>query len=263
MTSVFDSSVVVHPDAQPITLAGRPGLPAILLLHGYTGYTGEMHFLSRRLNEQGYTVSVPRYPGHGTSGADFRRTGWRDWLWRAADAYRELAGRHEQVVVGGLSMGGVIASILAARFHVQDVVLLAPALQTVNPLVRWTPLIQYFVPALRKGTRSHGDEQDPLRRYLAEQYWDWNWPRQTASLYRLIRMARRQLAHLDGRVLTIVSRADDTVPVGVAHYIDERIASPDHYVVTLDESDHVVTNGCERDEVARAVVEWLRDRPAR
>jgi hypothetical protein len=85
-----DSAVING--AQPIHLAGDSRLPAILLLHGYTGYAGDMRFLATRLNEAGYSVVVPRYPGHGTNSRDFRSTTWRDWLRRATDAYLELAG---------------------------------------------------------------------------------------------------------------------------------------------------------------------------
>jgi carboxylesterase len=249
-----DSAVING--AQPIHLAGDSRLPAILLLHGYTGYAGDMRFLATRLNEAGYSVVVPRYPGHGTNSRDFRWTTWRDWLRRATDAYLELAGHHERIIVGGLSMGGVISSIIAARFPVERLFLLAPALQVTNRLVPFTPILRFLVPPRPVAEPESYD--DPERQYMADQYWNTQWPAQTASLYRLMRIGRRGLPAIHQPVLTVVSEADRTVPAAVAELLSARLSSTDHTIVRLQESGHVVTNDTERERVADEVVAWLK-----
>ena len=47
------------------------GDKAILLIHGYTGSPREMLWLGTQLHKAGYTVSIPRLPGHGTNKEDF------------------------------------------------------------------------------------------------------------------------------------------------------------------------------------------------
>jgi carboxylesterase len=253
--AIPQESTVIN-GAQPIHLPGDSRLPAILLLHGYTGYAGDMRFLATRLNEAGYTVFVPRYPGHGTNSRDFQSTSWRDWLRRAIDAYLELAGHHERIIVGGLSMGGVISSIIGARFPVERLFLLAPALRVTNRLVPLTPLLRLFVPPRPVSEPESYD--DPERQHMADQYWNTQWPAQTASLYRLIRIARKELPNIHQPVLTIVSESDRTVPASVADLISARISSKDHTIVRLQESGHVITNDTERERVADEVVAWLK-----
>lgn len=249
-----DSRVVSA--AQPLVLSGGSDRPAVLLLHGYTGYPGDLRYLASRLNEVGYTVAVPRYPGHGTNNRDFRASSWRDWWRRATDAYLDLASRSERIVVGGLSMGGLLATLVASHFPVEALMLYAPAFRFVNPLVPVSPLLRWLPP---RPVRSPEQHDDPDRQYLADQYWNWIWPAQVADLYRLSRIARRELAAIDVPTLTIVSEADRSVPAAVAAFIDDRIATADHFVVRLSESAHVVTNDSERDTVADISLTWLSD----
>lgn len=249
----YDSAVAVG--AMPFELTGSASKPAVLLYHGFTGYPGDMRFLAERLQAAGYTVIVPRLPGHGTNHEDFQRTRAHDWWRRAVDSYLDVASRHDRVVVGGLSMGGLLATIVAASFPTDGVLLFAPAFRVFSRLVALTPILRYIVPPLRvKHPESYDDAE---RQFLADEYWNWQWPTQTAELHALMRRARKELSAVDAPTLTVVSQADKTVPERVAEEIDERLGNENHYVLRLSESGHVVTNGSERETVADTVVQWL------
>jgi carboxylesterase len=253
ITIPYDTTVITG--AQPFELVGDSRKPAILLFHGFTGYPGDLRHLAARLNEAGYTVVVPRLPGHGTNHEDFRSSHAHDWWRRAIDAYLDVSSRHERVVVGGLSMGGLLATIVAAEFPVDRLLLFAPAFRVSNRLVALTPLLRFLVRP--RPVKSPETYNDPERQFLADEYWNWQWPQQTASLYRLMRRARSELSAVDVPTLTVVSGGDQTVPERVAEEIDARLGTENHYVVRLSESGHVVTNDTERDTVADAVVQWL------
>ncbi len=100
---------------------------AVLLLHGFTGSPWELALLAESLAAKGFHVRVPRLPGHGTVPEDLLWVGWRDWE-AAAVAELEALAAARRVVVGGLSMGGLLAVLLAARARrrVDGLVLLAP-----------------------------------------------------------------------------------------------------------------------------------------
>src|SRR4051812_35729867 len=94
------------PGAEAWSAEGGPA--GVLVLHGFTGNPASMRGLAEALAEAGFTVELPRLPGHGTKVEDMIPTGFHDWLEAAEAAYTDLAGRCDQVVVAGLSMGGAL-----------------------------------------------------------------------------------------------------------------------------------------------------------
>src|SRR5215212_1704162 len=77
-----------------------------LVLHGFTGSPVTMQPVTDAFVAAGFTVSMPRLPGHGTTIEDMATTGWAEWSAAAEDAYQRLAARCDRVVAAGLSMGG-------------------------------------------------------------------------------------------------------------------------------------------------------------
>ena len=74
-------------------------------------------------------MSVPRLPGHGTTWQEMNRTTFADWYAEVERAYEKLRSECDEVVVGGLSMGGALVLRLADD-HADDVagvVLVNPA----------------------------------------------------------------------------------------------------------------------------------------
>jgi carboxylesterase len=244
----------VNPFGRTLHFAG--GAEAVLILHGFTGRTANAAYLASRLHERGYTVRVPRLPGHGTNGADFSQSGWRDWLRRSVDEYLELAALHSRVSVVGMSMGGVLTLILASRFPVSSIVLCAPAIQVRNRWIWLIPLVGRLKP---RGVKPfyEAESSDPDERNLEDEYHRYTWYRQIAEFRRLQRIARRRLRFVTAPTLTLVSKADDTVPPAAASYIREGIAAAEQETVTLANSGHVIINDVEREAVADATLSWI------
>ncbi|MDE2282478.1 MAG: alpha/beta fold hydrolase [Actinomycetales bacterium] len=120
-------TTAILPGCEPFEAAG--GDTGVLVLHGFTGNPTSMRPLAEFLAGDGFTVSLPRLPGHGTSVADMMTTGWPDWTGAALDAFDDLAGRTARVAVVGLSMGGGLSAFVAQRRDVGALVL-------INPLVK-------------------------------------------------------------------------------------------------------------------------------
>jgi carboxylesterase len=86
-----------------------------LLIHGLTGTPIELRYISNGLARAGFTVSVPQLAGHCGTLEDLKATKWQDWYQSAEDALIELRKTCDLVIVGGLSMGAVLALRLAAE----------------------------------------------------------------------------------------------------------------------------------------------------
>jgi len=134
----------------------KGGRVGILFIHGFTASPTELWPLAQKLHAAGYTVSGVRLAGHGTDLDDLRGTTWQDWL---ASAYQSLEEIHEhcdRVCITGLSMGGVLAVHLAARWpqQVQGLCLLAPAFRVQSPFLCLAPALKYLLRSIPKAKHS-------------------------------------------------------------------------------------------------------------
>jgi carboxylesterase len=253
----------VPPDTRIVPTALPRRLPgtgdAVLVLHGFTGWPGEVTFLGDRLADAELAVSIPRLPGHGTNARDFMQTGWRDWLRAALDAYLELAATTPRVHVVGFSMGALLAIILAARMPVGRLALVAPGVRVNNPLLPFTPLLALFFRRLRwppvrpLGTVSPEDEE-----LLAREYWSWRFGSQSASFLHLKRMANRCLPGVRADTLVVLGGKDPTVPLSAWDRVRDRIGSARVERIVFPESVHQVLTGADRGPACDAIVRWLK-----
>ncbi len=230
-----------------------------LVLHGFTGWPGEVAYLGDRLAEAGLAVSIPRLPGHGTNARDFMQSGWRDWLRAAVDAYLELGAAHARVHVVGFSMGALLALLVASRFPVARLALVAPGVRVNNPLLPLAPLLALFFRRMRwppvrpLGTVSPEDEE-----VLAREYWSWRFGAQSASFLHLKRMANRCLPRVRADTLVVLGGSDPTVPVSAWDVVRARIGSSVVERVVFPESVHQVLTGADRGPACDAIVRWLK-----
>ena len=124
----------ILPGAEPWSHDGGP--LGALCLHGFTGSPSSMRPVARAMAAAGFTVELPRLPGHGTAVEDMMTTAWADWTAAVAEAYERLAARTERQVVAGLSMGGALSLWLAAQQpSLSGVVAINPATQPQPPEV--------------------------------------------------------------------------------------------------------------------------------
>jgi carboxylesterase len=78
----------------------------VLLVHGFTGSPSSMRPWAEFMHQQGYTVRVPRLPGHGTKPEDLNNVKWQEWPRKIESELRELQKSCSKIFVFGLSMGG-------------------------------------------------------------------------------------------------------------------------------------------------------------
>ena len=94
----------------------QSGQHAVLLIHGLTGTPTEMKPVAKRLTKQGFSVMCPALAGHCGSVSDLKKSKWQDWYGTIERSFEALkAAGHTQVYVAGLSMGALIALVLAAE----------------------------------------------------------------------------------------------------------------------------------------------------
>lgn len=194
------------------------GPDAVLLIHGFTGSPWEMRPLGEALAGRGLHVYCPRLPGHGTTPEAMLGAGHEDWLAGMEEALVSLS-HHRRVFVSGLSVGALLALILAARHptRISALGLLAPALRFRKPemwlahRLRNTPVLDLLVPWV---TKNSVDLEDPHLRNLAPVLPAFPSTR-LRDVWALQQQARAALADVRCPVFIAVARHDHVVDASV------------------------------------------------
>jgi len=131
----------VKPGNEEKLLRASPGKTpiAILYIHGFTASRAEgEEVMDRVARREGANIYYLRVPGHGTSIEDLARFSYRDFLDASIEALLMMPELGERVVVAGTSMGGTIATWLAANYpdKVDGVILCSPFYDYVDPMGR-------------------------------------------------------------------------------------------------------------------------------
>ena len=216
-----------------------------------------MRYLGHMLNKAGFTVSIPRLPGHGTNSIDFQNSNWKDWLRKVTDEYINLKYKYEEVYISGLSMGGVLTLILASKFKPQKIALAAPAVEAKDRKIKLTPYLKYFIKKMdRRNKETYEDEN---LKELAKEYWHYNWVNKAADLRKLQKISLKCLPQVEADTLTILSKTDGSVPIKVGKIIENQINSKNKKTIILEKSKHVLVNDIKREYVAQEIIKWFKN----
>lgn len=99
----------------------------ILLLHGYTGSPYDLRVVADFLAKHEFHVVAPLLRGHGAKAYLLNEVEYADWLNQAITAI-ESFDKTQPIIIGGLSMGALLAILLATRYQIQALLLFSPAL---------------------------------------------------------------------------------------------------------------------------------------
>jgi carboxylesterase len=246
--------------AEPLRLLGeRPG--AVLLLHGFNDSPQSVASVARALNARGWSVSVPLLPGHGTRLEDWADATAAEWENAARSELAQLRAMHSEVAVGGLSMGGALAFMLAAeKPDVRAVVTFAPYLHASIPV----ELLHFFAPIAALGARYIGgggtrSVHDPVAAAAMIAYRQSS-PRLVIELERVVRHARAGLSRVTQPVLVVQSKEDNRIPAASAREAFAKIASTDKTLHWTEGNGHVVTVDYGHEAVEQFACDWLEHR---
>ena len=227
-------TTAILPGCEPFEAVG--GDIGVLVLHGFTGNPSSMRPLAEFLAADGFTVSLPRLPGHGTSVADMMTTSWVDWTRAALEVYDDLAARTTRVAVVGLSMGGGLGAYVAQRRDVGAVVF-------INPLVK--PPVPEMIDGLNQLieaglTTIDAIGSDVKREGVSELAYDATPLACAKSLFDGIGEVYEALASIVAPSLLLSSREDHVVTADNGDDLVARVRGPIERV-WLENSFHVAT----------------------
>lgn len=240
------------PGAEPWSQSGD-GRGA-LCIHGYTGNPGGMRPVAEALAAAGFTVELPRLPGHGTVVDDLLDTSWTDWTESVDATYADLAARCDTVIVSGLSMGGALSLWLAAK-HPE-----IAGLALINPVARTQPDL---VPVLRGmldagETVAPGIGSDIAKEGVTESAYSDTPLRPVLSMLDAVEKMQTGYGACTQPLLLLSSPQDHVVPPADGDHLAATWGGPVERVV-LERSYHVATLDHDGELIQAEVVRFARE----
>ncbi|MCF8528098.1 MAG: alpha/beta fold hydrolase [Candidatus Nanopelagicales bacterium] len=244
--------MTLMPGAEPWRQNGGP--VGVLVLHGFTGSPKSVTPWGRALAEQGWAVSVPLLPGHGTRWQDMNQTTWQDWYHEAERALRDLRSTCDTVFVMGLSMGGSLALKLAEEHgdDIRGLALVNPAVHTERPDRFLLPILHHIIggfPGISNDIAKPGQDEGAYDRI----------PLKAAhSLSQMWRDVKADLPRISTPLLLFRSAEDHVVEPSNAAWILDHVSSDDVAEVVLPDSYHVATLDYDAEIIVRDSIDFVR-----
>jgi len=238
----------------------------VLLVHGLTGTPQEMLLLGKRLHREGFTVHGVQLAGHCGTESDLLGTGWRDWYASVEQAALALRADVDHLFVAGLSMGALLALMLAAeRPELVDGVGVLGAtfrydgwnMPRIARLAFMLPLIKQL--GLARGRSfleepPYGLRDERIRSHVSGAMlggdsaaaglpgnpWD-----SLADLWLLAQHVRRRLGDVHAPCLVAHAADDDIAHVRNAYIVASQVSAPVELLL-LHDSYHMITLDRER-----------------
>jgi carboxylesterase len=253
------------------------GKTGILLIHGLGGTPAELKVVASGLQKEGFTVSCCTLAGHCGTEEDLIETGWRDWVASVDAALDALHEKCDTVLVGGLSMGAILAMHAAAKQprKVAGLLLYAPTLWYDGFSVPWYAFLLKWLINTPIGQRYRFKEREPygikderIRRLIMRAMGLGNsaeaglaaTPSQSLKqLWDLVAEVMPELSSIKTPALIVHAREDDISDLSNTIYLQRKLGGLVDALV-LDDSYHIVTIDKQRSLVvdrSAAFTRWI------
>lgn len=208
-----------------------------LLIHSFTASPSEVRALGIFLRNQGYSGLAPLLPGHGSHPNDLKDVTWLDWYESARESLLYLRKNYENVVIIGVALGAVLATMLAAspeRDNITGLVLITPSQhQPSSLIINILPFIKRF----KKEFTTDSDEQIAfdLQKH-ANFYYSKRPTSALIELYRIIGFTNKRLPLISQPTLIIHNENDQSSALDAPDFIYNRVKSINKQIFNIEKS---------------------------
>ncbi len=265
-------------------LSGDSGM-TVILIHGLTGTPNEMKYLAGSFHTKGYNVSCPRLANHNQPLHVLKNTKWQDCYETVRQDFLRIkkSNPKETVFVAGLSMGALLALLLAEEFQdqISAISCLSPTLfydgwnvpwsRHLLPLAYFTPLKHFFY---FKEEPPYGIKNERIRARV-HRYFSNVSLQEMGSITRfgypcfpvtllcelrlLVKHLAKKLPSVRVPVQIIQAKEDDMTSIKNAQFIYDKVSSPVKEIVLLEDSYHIITADQERTKVSHKMGEFFKN----
>jgi carboxylesterase len=228
----------VNPLALPFEFQGHVYKDiSCLLIHSFTASPSEVRALGIFLRNNGYSGLAPLLPGHGSHPNELKQVTWLDWYESVRESLLYLRRNYENVIIIGVSLGAVLATMLAAspeRENVAGLVLITPSQhQPSSLIINILPFIKRF----KKEFTTDSDEQIA---YDLQEHANFYYSKRPTSalieLYRVIGFTNKRLPLISQPTLIIHSKKDQSSTLDSPDFIYNLVKSTNKQIFHIEHS---------------------------
>ena len=254
------ASPAIIEGAQPLSATGTgPNADVgVAVVHGFTGNPTSVRPMADVLVTEGYTVEMPRLPGHGTTWQDMRRTRYRDWRSEVERVANDLRKRTSQLVLFGFSLGGTLALDLAEQLgdDVSALILVnTPILDRTQLTARLAPVLQYVLPVVPSSLA--GIAKNDCAKGGDEHAYAFTPSKAGYSFTRELPRIRRDIGLVSCPVLVEYSAQDHTVPAANSKWLVSSLGERATELV-LERSYHLALLDYDAVVLQQATLDFIR-----
>jgi len=261
----------------------KGGPKGILLIHGITGTPSEMRSFGKQLHKSGLTVFCNTLPRHCGTLGELKKVTWQEIAEACVQDLTALKKECDEVFVGGLSMGALMAIHLAYQCPraVRGIVALAPtffydgwAVHKGKVLLNLVWPISFLRNRIDiRESWPYGLKDEDLRSNIERFYKNAKasdfsnkvllfgspfFPAACLYQHRLFaKVVRKELPEVQHPILILHAKEDDMTSPKNAYLILDHIGSKDKHLILLDDSYHMIVIDKQKELVAQEVTQFL------
>ncbi|ENH96384.1 hydrolase [Gracilibacillus halophilus YIM-C55.5] len=229
-------------------------MTACLMIHGFTGGPYEVEPLALHIQEKTeWTVVSLRLPGHGLGDGtelDLANVRYQDWIEAAETSFAQLKEEHSSIYLIGFSMGGMIASYLAAKYSCAKLVLLSTSRKYISIPQIGVDVLGFARKAITRKLKNDALYQHYIGKYGSVPV------RALREFLKCMKVTKPYLKQIHCPVFIAQGMQDGMVPYKTVHYLDKEIPV-DAEIIYFHDSRHLICLGEDREVVIRSVFQFL------
>ncbi|TFH07281.1 MAG: alpha/beta fold hydrolase [Candidatus Thorarchaeota archaeon] len=227
---------------------------AFLLVHGFCAAPDELETLREFLENRKIDSFSVQVAGHGTSPEDLKGTTWKDWYSSVEEGLNLVKSwKPKRLFVAGLSMGGVLSTLLASSNEgIDGLVLIAPALKVGGILPKLVPILKYFVKYREVDVETVQEQYDVKRtKYAREPVSAFH------ELFKMQKEALKNMSEISIPAIIIQGTDDKTIDPISGKLAFHGISSTDKQLFMIEGGEHVITCHHTREDAYPHIEEFV------
>jgi carboxylesterase len=232
------------PGAGPFYFEGNK--IGVLMIHGGGGGTcADLKPLAEDLHKlSGYTIHIPLLPGYGTTPKDLRFVAINDWKTAIRYEKDRLSEKCEKIIVGGHSMGGILALILASKIPLEGLFTISAPIGIKGFALKLVHFFQLFIKYFPVG-------KEKLEKETNGKWVGYNKiPLNVATkMEKLLEELKDALPKVRCPTLILQGRLDSVIKTKSMDEIYNRINSKDKRKIWLENNDHPILNSPDHQQI--------------